>query len=122
MRTERNISIRGFIVGPIWWPAGAECYKRLSYDLTREDRRFLEPGTLRDHVLSATNDGDFQHATIALGELVIETRKRGAGRETVKRRTWPLSRFPSIADCLHPDGDDWCPSGEDDEHFATAEG
>jgi len=27
-----NIALRGYIVGPIWWPAGAECFKDLHYD------------------------------------------------------------------------------------------
>jgi hypothetical protein len=110
-----NISIRGFVVGPVWWPAGVECFKPLDYDLTREDARFLEPGTLRDHILAATNDGDFQHCTIAQGELIIETTRRDKASAIVKRiRSWPLDRFPSIADCLHP-GPDWWPEyGEDD--------
>lgn len=103
-----QINITGFLVGPIWWPAGAECFKRLSYDVTREDARFLEPGTLRDHVLRATNDGDFQGCAIAQGELTItSTRCDGATRVT-RSRTWPLDRFPSIADCLHEDPD-WFP-------------
>lgn len=106
-----DISIRGFIVGPIWWPAGEEYYKPLSYSITNEGARWSEPGTLRQHVLAATNDGDFQNATLACAELVIE--RRTGNRRVI--RTFPLSRFPSVADCLHPDGDDWCPqnSGED---------
>lgn len=106
-----NISLRGYVVGPIWWPAGSECYKPLAYSITRENGRFTEPGTLRDHVLRATNDGDFQSCTLARAELVIE--RRQGNRRVI--RSFPLSRFPSVADCLHPDGDDWCPQydGED---------
>ena len=103
-----DISLRGFVVGPIWWPAGAECYKPLAYSITREDGRFSEPGTLRDHVLRATNDGDFQHCTLACAKLVVE--RRNGNRRVV--RSFPLSHFPSVADCLHPDGDDWCPQGD----------
>lgn len=102
-----SIELRGFIVGPIWWPADAECYKPLHYSVFD----FTERGTLRDHVLRATQDGDFQNATIAHGELVLE--RRTAGRRVI--RSWPLSKFSSVADCLHPDGDDWCPQGPDDE-------
>lgn len=106
-----NISLRGYVVGSIWWPVGAECFKPLNYSITREDQRFTEPGTLRDHVLRATNDGDFQSTTLAQAELVIE-RRNGARRVI---RSFPLSRFPSVADCLHPDGEDWFPDfGEDD--------
>jgi hypothetical protein len=103
-----NISLRGFIVGPIWWPAGAECYKPLSYSITDERVRWSEPGTLRDHVLAATNDGDFQSATLAQAELVVE--RRAGNRRVI--RSFPLSHFPSVADCLHPDGDDWCPQDD----------
>jgi hypothetical protein len=102
-----NISLRGFIVGPIWWPAGAECYKPLDYSITRESA-LIDGGTLRDHVLRATNDGDFQSATLACAELVIE--RRAGNRRVI--RSFQLSHFPSVADCLHPDGDDWCPQSD----------
>lgn len=111
--TDLQISIRGYIVGQIWMPT-TECYKRLDYDLTREDARFTAPGTLRDHVLRATNDGDFQSATLAHAELVVTRRKREGTRTVTVTRAWPLSRFPSVADCIHPEGDDWCPQGDDD--------
>lgn len=119
--SDLQISIRGYVVGPIWWPSGAECFKPLSYNLTRENARFTEPGSLRDHVLAATNDGDFQSCTIACGELVVKRTSYTTDaqqRITRKRcvtRIFPLSRFPSIADCLHPDGDDWCPPADYDE-------
>lgn len=103
-----NISFRltGYLVGPIW--NGAECWKDLYYNLTREDALFSEPGTLRDHILRATNDGDFQSCSIAHGELVATQHgRRGSGSVTVTR-SWPLDRFPSISDCLHGDPD-WCP-------------
>ena len=105
-----NISIRGFLVGTIWMPA-AECYKPLDYSLTDQQCRTVGKMTLRDHVVRATNDGDFQSCTLALGELVVTTRN---GRRTTTR-TFPLARFPSIADCLHPDGDDWCPQCEGED-------
>lgn len=106
-----NISLRGYIVGPIWWPVGMECYKPLSYSLTRKNKLWSEPGTLRDHVLAAVNDGDFRSATLAHAALVIERRK---GNRVVTR-AFPLSHFPSVADCLHPDGDDWCPQDDGEE-------
>lgn len=108
-----SISLRGYIVGPIWWPAGAECYKPLSYSISDERCRWSEPGTLRDHVVAAVNDGDFQSATLAHAEIVIE--RRNGNRRVI--RSFPLSHFPSITDCLHPDGEDWCPQGdwEDDD-------
>jgi hypothetical protein len=104
-----DISLRGFLVGPIWWPMGAECSKPLSYSITREDERFTEPGTLREHVLAATNDGDFHGATIAHGELVVTVHRDR--RKIV--RSFPLDRFLSIADCLHGDPD-WYPDYGDE--------
>jgi hypothetical protein len=109
-----QISIRGYLVGPIWWPAGAECWKNLNYDLTRERDRYVEPPTtLREHVLAATRDGDFQHCVIAQGEIVIE-RSRMIGRDLVRKiRYYPLEKFHDVADCLHDDPD-WFPdSGEE---------
>ncbi len=112
-----DMRFQGFIVGPIWWPAGAECFKPLQYSLTDHDRRSSEPMTLREHVLRATNDGDFQSATLAHAVLVVE--RRLGSRRVI--RSFPLSKFPSVADCLHPEGDDWCPQddGESDEFTAA---
>lgn len=104
-----NISLRGYIVGTIWMPA-VECYKPLDYCIS-DQRRWSELGTLRDHVLAATNDGDFQSATLAHAEIVIE---RQTGNRRVIR-SFPLSRFPSVADCLHPDGEDWCPQDDSED-------
>lgn len=109
MATTR-IAISGYLVGNIWWPVGAECWKTFTYDLTREEALFSSPGTLRDHILRITSDGDFQSASIAQGELTITVTKPGRKRS----RSFPLSRFPSIADCLHPDPD-WSPCFEEDE-------
>ena len=102
-----SISLSGYLVGPIWWPS-EECYKRFDYNLTDEESRWSEPGTLRDHVLAITNDGDFQHCEIADGILEITTYKTNRRRS----RIFDLSMFPSIADCIKSD---WCgPSFDDD--------
>lgn len=37
-----DIRLTGYVVGPIWWPAGAECFKPLDYGITREDARMIE--------------------------------------------------------------------------------
>lgn len=113
MTRNHSFKITGYLVGPIWWPSGSECWKDLDYDLSSEDARFTEPGTLRDHILRATNDGDFQNCSIAHGELVA-TRCYRRGERTVREvRSWPLERFPSIADCLHDDLD-WFPDCRED--------
>lgn len=108
-----QVTIHGYVVGPIWWPVGHECYKFFTYDLTREDKRFSEPGTLRDHVLVITNDGDFQHCEIADGYLEATTTKEQGSTVTRKTRLFNLSIFPSIADCVKLDWDG--PIGDDDE-------
>ncbi len=109
MIAHSKITISGFVVGPIWWPVGQECYKPFTYNVTREDESSTEPSSLRDHVLAITNDGDFQYCKIADGFLEITIRKPNRSRS----RVFELDIFPSIADCLK---DDWCgPSPEDYE-------
>ena len=105
--------ISGFLVGPIWWPNGAECWKNLNYDLSDMDSRFSDPGSLRDHILHATIDGDFQNCTIAQGELIATRHIFKHGRQITESRSWPLDFFPSIADCLHPDPE-WWPDWDDE--------
>lgn len=105
-KTHVEITISGYVVGPIWWPCGQECYKPFRYDLSREDARFTEPGTLRDHVLRITNDGDFQGCEIADGILTATTHRPNRK----KSRNFDLTIFPSIADCVKTD---WCgPAGD----------
>ena len=103
---QTTFHLTGYLVGDIWMPQ-AECYRPLSYNLTRESARFTSPGTLRDHVLAATSDGDFRSAQIADGYLVCERvyTTRGSNGRVTRTRAWPLSRFPSIADCIK---EDWC--------------
>jgi hypothetical protein len=38
MQTETRVTIHGYLVGNIWMP-NAECYKDLTYDVTREQER-----------------------------------------------------------------------------------
>ncbi len=111
-----EITITGYLVGSIWWPAGAECYRHFSYSLTREAPR-MGTRQLRDHVLAILRDGDFQSTSIAHGEVVITRIDAMGRRSSTLRKSVPLSKFPTLSDCLHPDGDDWCPQDtlEDEE-------
>lgn len=102
-----SVIIRGTLVGGIWWPIGAECYKPLRYDATAEQRRTVGKMTLRDHVLSATNDGDFQSCRIADGTVEVTVRR---GPRT-RSRIFPLDMFPSVSDCVLLDWDG--PEAED---------
>lgn len=115
-----KITISGYVVGPIWWPAGAECYVGpVTFDGTDYEARCVDssrPGepvhlTLREHVLAMLREhgGDFQHCELADGMLTIERRRSGAFRHV---RTFELSMFPSIADLRN---DDWAgPSFDED--------
>lgn len=98
MQIERMV-IHGTLVGPIW--QGRECYKDLTYSMKT---RAVDKSTLREHVLRATDDGDFQFCRIADGYLEITTWK--PDRTGIRRRTrfWPLSGFPSIQDLVT---DEW---------------
>lgn len=107
---QTQVTVRGYVVGPIWWPAGVEYFKEFTYDLTRESQR-KEGADFRSHIVDIVCDGDFQSASIACGEIEISYRRKNGDRVT---RTIPLECFPSIADCLHSDPD-WCPQYGEDE-------
>lgn len=100
MQIERKI--RGYLVGNIWMP-NAECYKPIDYDLDDQDARWSERGTLRDHVLRATNDGDFQSCTIADGYLELTTRRATKTGMVTRIKRIELFAFPSISDCVKAD-------------------
>lgn len=116
--TTTRITITGYIVGAIWWPSGAECWKDLNYDATDQQARTDGKMTLRDHLIRATMDGDFQSCTVAAGTLTIETISRKGSSMVKRSRSWPLDKFPSIADCLHDDPD-WCPMWPDEDDLAA---
>lgn len=99
--TTTQITISGYVVGPIWWPAGAECFKEFRHDATAYDARCTRPSTLREHCCRITSDGDFQGCDIADGVLTI-TRHRNGRRVS---RDFPLEMFPSISDMLKTDWD-----------------
>lgn len=111
MRTQ--VTIRGYLVGNIWMH-NAECWKEIKYDVTHKNELYVNgyASSFRDHVVSILADSDFQSCAIAQGEVVITmTGCRGNARRVVTH-AYPLSRFPSVADCLH---DDWFPSYDDEE-------
>lgn len=115
-------TLRGYLVGPIWWPAGLECWKDLSVDLDSERYRFSKQAERPDledmisHIIMREG-GDFQSCTIAAAVIILSSTKR-VGRDVVKRtRCIPLDKFPSVKDWLHPDPD-WCPAYAEDEEDA----
>ena len=106
--------IRGYLVGEIWMPC-TEAWKPLAYDLTSEDSRFTSPGTLRDHVLRATNDGDFRGADIADGVLITVATIRKGERLYRRERITPLDRCKSVSDMVRADWDG--PTYDDESDF-----
>lgn len=101
-----SASIYGEIQGDIWMPS-TTCVKH--FDIS-EDAFLYSDGsrpTLRDMVLKATNDGDFQSANISWGFLRIEmTRQHVSGHGKFTRtREFDLRKFPSIADCIVDEDD-----------------
>ena len=97
-------TLLGYLVGDIWMPQ-TECWKDLAYDLTSEDARFTEPGTLRDHVLRATNDGDFQSCEIADGVLKTVATIRKGERLYRRVRYTDLNACKSVADMVRREWD-----------------
>lgn len=112
MATRTQITIIGHLVGPTW--AGYQGHNQLEYDLTREQKRNVARRSLRDHVLSAINVGDFQHCEIANGLLRISMTRTGPANRVYDFTHWfDLDCFPSIADCL-VQGDWSAPDFEDE--------
>lgn len=121
MTRHVNITIEGFLVGPIW--QGIEGYQTLNYSVTAQQARRRARLSLREHVLLALtlHGQDFISCAIGAGTLHIDvttinasgfgaTRRRNTERRTVSKM-WELDHFPSISDLLHPDAD-WLPPVE----------
>ena len=84
---QTHATIHGQIQGTTWMPAYT-CTK--DFTVSEDDFRYSDGSrpTLRDMVLRATNDGDFQSANVSWGHLTVETivtRKDGRGTLTRKR-------------------------------------
>ena len=98
--------IEGQIQGPIWMPS-VVCTK--SFNVSEDDFRYSDGSrpALRDMVLRAINDGDFQSADISFGNLIIEAinpRKDGRG-QIARTRSFDLRMFGSVADCIVDEND-----------------
>ena len=98
--------IHGQIQGRIWMPA---CVCTKSFRVSEDDFRYSDGSrpTLRDMILRATNDGDFQSAAVSYGWLTVETilpRKDSRGQIT-RKRSWNLRSplFSSLADLIVPE-------------------
>ena len=108
--------VHGQIQGRIWMPS-VTCTK--SFSVSENDFRYSDGSrpTLRDMVLRATNDGDFQSANVSWGWLTVEAivkRKDGRGQVS-RKRSWdlrsPLLAF--IADSIVPEDDIEYADGEE---------
>jgi hypothetical protein len=109
---DTTFSIRGTLVGELWWPTGAPAYKAASFTFSRvQDRPFVEHcDTIRQAVesLMRREDGDFSTAARLSADSYLAITHRTARRETT--RYFGLDRFASIADYLTDDfapGEEW---------------
>lgn len=109
-----DVTLSGYLVGPIWWPTGTECYRAFNYSITNEAAR-IGTRRLRNHVLAVMNDGDFQSTCIALGEVTIRSVLTVGSRVVTRSKTVPLASFSALSDCLHPDPD-WFPGTETEDY------
>ena len=103
MRT--TYELHGYLTGTLW--QGCEAYKNLNLKFVRNETDRPSPWidaheTLRDAMLAATSDGDFQSCKVADGFLRCKTRSRLG--YIVHVRTYELSRFPSVADMVNEKG------------------
>lgn len=70
--TYESITLTGTIVGRIWMP-GIICRKEFRLTFTPDDRLFTTRWTgLRDALLEATRDGDFQACGLEEAALIIK--------------------------------------------------
>jgi hypothetical protein len=80
----------------------AVCTK--DFTVSEDDFRYSDGSrpTLRDMVLRATNDGDFQSANVSFGELVIEiiSLRKDSNGSVTRKRYFDLRMFASIADSI----------------------
>lgn len=91
MKQRFGITISGTKAGGIWWPSGALCSKDFDY-------RVREDESLRDAILSITNDGDFQSCNIVDATVIATLYKNNRRITRYFDIRSPL--FPSIADCI----------------------
>jgi hypothetical protein len=106
MLTIQSISVHGWLVGRLWGGSG---WKPVHADITRARRR----RGFYDAVKDLTDDGDFERCRL-VGEISITMTEWRRGRIHTVEQEIPLSRFPSISACLHPD-QTWAPDGDHDD-------
>lgn len=97
--THTEVSITGTIAGQIWMPA-ATCGKHFTID--ESDFRYSDGSrpTLREMVLRATNDGDFQSCEIIDATVTFKRSTQTLTGTIVRTRHMDIRQFPSVADCV----------------------
>src|SRR3990167_748233 len=117
MKPDTEVTILGPVYGSYWWPTNEPWSKPIDETRAyrpREDTYIYraETPSLRDFVLSLTNDGDSSGACyLDPSSVLIVRRTRG---DRCYSRTFPITLFKSIDD-LVLDPDD-VPSGFDEEY------
>ena len=114
MANTTTITLQGTIAGTIWMPAAtcAKHFKVVDKPGPWGDFHYSDGSrpTIREMVLKATNDGDFQSCSIIDATVTVERRTAGRNGETVRRRHFDIRQFPSVSDCVV--------ELESDEYFA----
>lgn len=103
-----SIVLIGTVAGTIWMPART-CWKdvKLSYSPHlgpfQDDFRYSDGSkpTARDFALKATNDGDFQSCDLTADSAIRVSRRHHTDTGfTDHVREFPVTLFPSMADCV----------------------
>ena len=102
--THYEVTVHGTIAGKIWMPA-ATCGKRFS--LTDKpgpwgDFHYAdgEKASLRDMILKATNDGDFQSCHVIDATVTVKRITQTLTGQITRTRHMDIRQFPSVADCV----------------------
>lgn len=103
MHRQITTKLHATVRGTIWMPA-VECTKEITVNLTQERTR-LTPnrgGSLRYMVNGVLSDGDFQSCAIDEDAVFEFTLTRRTNDREIKKTRWiPITRFPSLADCIN---------------------
>lgn len=109
---HNRVTIWGVIAGFMWMPpCPAWKYIKESSDQYPHNALVSEgksvPSDLRDMALRMTNDGDFQSCGFLADEtsVIVERIKKTATGLVKRCREFPITFFPSIADCLVTDAE-----------------
>ena|SRR3990167_7907180 len=93
-----HFCLYGELRGEIWWPVGEEFKKDLEVKFSKDDKPWhFKADCLRDVLLRATNDGDFQSCVIDFPCMKVVRRNQVTG--ATKSRYFNLQGKDGNSDC-----------------------